>query len=100
MRVQEVRRNGRGTITGVTVPTASAEMLLNYRGTMIRAARTQDVGIMGVELNEIWKRIKIHGIPLAQYVASDFRLAASRLRLVDRTVKGIEKWCQGSKKQD
>ena len=53
------------TITGVTVPTASAEMLLNYRGTMIRAARTQDVGIMGVELNEIWKRIKIHGISLA-----------------------------------
>ena len=68
VRVQEVRRNDRGTITGATIPTASAEMLLNYRDTVIRAARTQDAGIVGVELNEIWKRVKIHGIPLARYV--------------------------------
>ena len=68
MRVQEVRRNDRGTITGATIPTASAEMLLNYRDTVIRAAWTQDVGIVRVELNEIWERVKIHGIPLARCV--------------------------------
>lgn len=55
VRIQEVRRNDRETITGVTTPTVSAKMLINYRDTVIRAARTVEAGIMGVEVNEIWK---------------------------------------------
>ena len=68
VRIQDVRRNDRETITGVTTSTASAKMLMNYRDTVICATRTVDAGIVSVEVNEIWKRLKIHGIPLARYV--------------------------------
>lgn len=59
VKIQDIRRNDQETITGVTTPTASAKMLMNYKDTVIRAARTVDAGIVRVEVNEIWRRLKI-----------------------------------------
>ena len=67
-RIQEIRRNGKYTVTGVTIPTASARMLINYKDIVIPVARTVDIGVVDVEVNEVWKRLKVHGIPLARYM--------------------------------
>ena len=43
-------------------------MLMNYKDIVITAARTVDLGVVDVEVNEVWKRLKVHGIPLARYM--------------------------------
>ena len=68
VRIQEIRRNGKFTVTGVTTPTASARMLMSYKDIVVTAARTVDIGVVDVEVNEVWKRLKVHGIPLARYM--------------------------------
>ena len=37
---------------------------MNYKATVIRAARTLDVGVVDVEVSEVWKSVNVHGIPL------------------------------------
>jgi hypothetical protein len=41
---------------------------LQYRDNVIIAARTADKGIVGIEANESWQKVKIHGVPLDRYV--------------------------------
>jgi hypothetical protein len=66
--LRDVRRNERGTITGTTAEFCTADMLLQYRDNVIIAARTVDKGIVGIEANESWQKVKIHGVPLDRYV--------------------------------
>jgi hypothetical protein len=68
IRLRDIHRNERGTITGTTTEFCTAEMLLQYRDTVIIAARTVDKGIVDVEANESWGRVKVHGVPLERYV--------------------------------
>lgn len=46
----------------------STEQFLTLRDTAIRAARTADQGIVDVNAIETWRRVKVHGIPIARYV--------------------------------
>jgi hypothetical protein len=62
------RRNARGTITATTHQNATAEMALLYRDIIIKAARSVDKGIIDVEGNESWERLKIHTVPLVRYM--------------------------------
>lgn len=41
---------------------------MRYRDTILRAARTEHGGIAGVDANETWTRVGVHGVPLAGYV--------------------------------
>ena len=54
---------------------------------LIRAAKTIDQAIVGVEVLEHWQRLKVHGIPLERY------LGEGNMDLLKREVKsstGIE----------
>jgi hypothetical protein len=68
IRLRDVRRNDRGTITGTTMEMCTAEDLRRYEDTIIQAARTVDRCIVGFEENETWQRLKIHGIPFIRYM--------------------------------
>ena len=68
IRIMNVRRNAKGAITAITHQNATAEMALLYRDIIISAARTVDMGVIDVEGNESWERLKIHAVPLIRYM--------------------------------
>jgi hypothetical protein len=43
-------------------------MALLYRDIIIKATRSVDKGIIDVEGNESWERLKIHTVPLVRYM--------------------------------
>jgi len=63
-----VRRKAKGTITAIMHQNATAEMALLYRYIIINAARSVDKGIIDVEGNRSWERLKIHSVPLVRYM--------------------------------
>jgi len=62
------KRNAKGTITAITHPNATAEMAMRYRDIIITAVGTVDRGVVDVEENETWERIKIHAVPIVRYM--------------------------------
>jgi len=68
VRIMNASRNARGRITTITQQNAMAEMALLYRDIIIKAARSVDKGIIDVEGNELWERLKIHTIPRVRYM--------------------------------
>jgi len=68
IRIMNARRNYNGAITAITHQNATAEMALHYRDIIITAARTVDKGVIDVEENESWERLKIHGVPVVWYM--------------------------------
>jgi hypothetical protein len=68
IRIMNARRNAKGAITAITHQNATAEMAMQYRDVFITAARTVDRGVVDVEGNETWERLKIHAVPLVRYM--------------------------------
>jgi len=55
-------------MVAITHPNATAEMALLYRHIIIKSARLLDKGIIDVEGNESWERLKIHTVLLVRYI--------------------------------
>jgi hypothetical protein len=68
IRIMNARSNAKGAITAITHQNATAEMALRYSNIIITAARTIDKGVVDVEENESWERLKIHAVPLVRYM--------------------------------
>jgi len=68
IRIMNARRNAKGAITAITHQNATAEMAMQYRDIIITAARTVDRGVVDVDENETWERLKIHAVPLMRYM--------------------------------
>ena len=68
IRIFQLRRNEKGTLAGLSTPNTPDEQLLNYRDTILRAARTVDPAIIDIVKNETWKRLKMHGVLLERYL--------------------------------
>ena len=68
IRFMNAKRNAKGAIAAITHPNATAEMALQYCDIIITAARTVDNGVVDVEENESWERLKIHPVPLIRYM--------------------------------
>jgi len=68
VRIQGVTKNTWGCLSTITTPGATAEMLIKYREIVIKAARKVDAGIMDIEMNELWKRVKMHGVNFDRYL--------------------------------
>jgi len=67
IRIMNARRPGKGAITTITHQNATAAMAMHYHNIIIMAARTVDRGVVDVEENQTWERLKIHALPLVQY---------------------------------
>jgi hypothetical protein len=68
IRIMNAKRNAKGAITAITHPNATAEIALQYCDIITTAARTVDKGVVDVEENESWERLKIHAVPLIRYM--------------------------------
>jgi hypothetical protein len=62
------RRKAKGVITVIMQQNATAEMALQYCDIIITAVRTVDKGVIDVEENESWERLKIHAVCLVRYM--------------------------------
>jgi len=69
IRIMNARRNAKGAITAITHQNATAEMAMQFRDIIITAARTVDRGVVDVQENETWERLKIHAVVKARTVA-------------------------------
>jgi len=68
IRIMNTKRDARGTITVFAQENATAAMALIYRDVIITAVRMANKGVIDVEENEPWERLKIHGAPLVRYM--------------------------------
>jgi hypothetical protein len=66
--IMNAKRNTKGVITAITHPNATEEMAMWYGNIIIMAARTVDRGVVHVEENVNWERVKIHAVPLVWYM--------------------------------
>ena len=67
-RIRDLFLTRSGKYQGSTQPTSSAEQLLGHRDEVIRAARSADPSVTGVEARTAWWWIKVHSIPVARYL--------------------------------
>jgi len=80
VRIQGVTKNTRGCLSTVTTPAATAEMLIRYREIVIKAARKVDAGIVDIETNELWERVKMHGVNFDRYLGKKTGGGLEKLR--------------------
>jgi len=80
IRIQGVMKNTRGCHSTITTPGAPAEMLIRYREIVIQAARNLDSGIVDIETNELWERVKMHGVNFDRYLGKTMGGGLEKLR--------------------
>jgi len=80
VRIQGVTKNTRGCLSTITTPAATAEMLIRYREIVIKAARKVDAGIVDIKTNELWERVKMHGVNFDRYLGKKTGGGLEKLR--------------------
>jgi len=80
VRIQGVTKNTRGCLSTITTPVATAKMLIRYREIVIKAARKVDAGIVDIETNELWERVKMHGVNFDRYLGKETGGGLEKLR--------------------
>jgi len=68
VRIMNATRNAKCAITAIKHPNATAEMAMRYRNIIIMAARTVNRGVVDVEENKTWERLKIYAVPLVRHM--------------------------------
>lgn len=82
VRFSRVRYAPSGSISALLTEKADAAMLLPQRSNLlIRAAKTVDDAVVGVEVLERWQRLKVHGMSLERY------LGPGKMELLKREVE-------------
>jgi ElaB/YqjD/DUF883 family membrane-anchored ribosome-binding protein len=71
VRLAKLRRNENGVLTGLVEDKTNARQFLRYADLILLAARKADPGVIAVESNETWARLKIHGVQLRRYMRDD-----------------------------
>jgi len=80
VRIQGVTKNTRGSLSTITTPGATTEMLIRYREIVIKVARKVDAGIVDIETSELWERVKMHGINFDRYLGKKTGGGLEKLR--------------------
>jgi len=70
IRIQGVTKNTRGCLSTIMNLGAMAEMLIRCREIVIKAARKVDAGIVDIETNELWERVKMHDVNFNRYLGN------------------------------
>jgi len=80
VRIQGVTKNTRGCLSTITAPQAMAEKLIRYREIVIKAARKVSTGIVDIEMNGLWERVKMHGVNFDRYLGKKTGGGLEKLR--------------------
>ena len=68
VRFSRVGYSQSGAVSGLLTERSNAEDLIKqHSNNLIRAAKSVDEGVIGVEALERWHRLKVHGMPLLRY---------------------------------
>ena len=69
IQFSRVRYSSSGAVSALLTEKANARLLiLQLSNILIRAAKTVDAAIVGVEILEYWQRLKVHGMSLDRYL--------------------------------
>ena len=69
IRFSRVQYSPSGAVSALLTKKAKAGSLIpRLSNTLIRAAKTVDEAIMGVEILKHWQRLKVHGMSLDRYL--------------------------------
>ena len=75
VRFSRVGYSQSGAISGLLTERSNAEDLIRHHSNiLIRAAKSIDEGVIGVEALERWHRLKVHGMPLMRHVGNSRRV--------------------------
>ena len=78
----QVKYSFSGTVSALLTKKANAGLLIpRLSNALIRAAKTVDAAIVGVEILEHWQRLKVHGMSLEKY------LEEGKIEILKREVK-------------
>lgn len=81
-RFSRVRYSPSGAVSALLTEKANAGLLIpRLSNVLIRAAKTVDAAIVGVEVLEHWQRLKVHGMSLERY------LGGGKMELLKREVE-------------
>jgi len=80
VRIQGVTKNTRGCLSTITTPGTTAEMLIQYREIVIKAAKRVYAGFVDIETNEIWERVKMHWVNFDRYLGKKTGGGLEKLR--------------------
>jgi hypothetical protein len=78
--IQGVMKNTRGCLSTITTRGVPAEMLIKFREIVINAARKVDARIVDIEMNELWERVKMHGVIFDRYLGKKTGGGLEKLR--------------------
>jgi hypothetical protein len=67
IKLWALQRNAKGMLTALTRKDSNARQFLHFKDIILIAARKADPGIISVQSNETWAKLKIHGVPLNLY---------------------------------
>lgn len=82
IRFSRVKYAPSGAIYALITEKANAGLLIpRLSNSLIRAAKTVDAAVVGVEILEHWQRLKVHGMPLERY------LGDGKMELLQREVE-------------
>lgn len=69
IRFSRLRYFQSGSISALLREKSNAEELIkDHSNTLIRATKSVDEGVVGLEALERWQRLKVHGMSLARYL--------------------------------
>jgi len=68
IQIISVKRNAKGAITAITDQNATEAVEVAFRKVIINPAWTVDKGVIDVEGNKYWERLKVHAAPLVRYM--------------------------------
>jgi hypothetical protein len=80
VRIQVDMKDTRGCLSTITAPGATAEMLIRYREIVIKVAGKVDTGIVDIEMNKLWERVKMHGVNFDRYLGKKTGGGLEKLR--------------------
>ena len=78
--IERVTKNTRGCLSMITTAGATVEMVIWYREIVIKAARNVYSGIVDIETNEMWERVKMHRINFNRYLGKTTGGGLGKLR--------------------
>ena len=82
VRFSRVRYSPSGAVSALLTEKANARILIpRLSNVLIRAAKTVDEAIVGVEILEHWQHLKVHGMSLDRY------LGEGKMELLKREVE-------------
>jgi len=80
VRIQGFTKNTRGCLSSIMTPGATADMLNRYREIVIKTARNVDTEIVDIETNELWEKVKMHGVNFDRYLGKKTGGGLEKLR--------------------